>query len=354
MNVLILFPRFGIGGIAKASSFVANTLIKRGYKVICVSMSDDQNMLLFEDGIEQAYIPYEKKGNISFYNKVFFIFRLRKMLVSKKINVAIVLGTDLVRIMALSSLLLNITLIGSERGNPYMYTDKEKKKYTWALSRCSKVVFQTPEARAFYPIEIQNNSTIIPNPCYKKGNGTIIKTDLSKKVILVVSRISEEKNVIGIVKAFDKAYAEISDYELHIYGDGNKKDEVIDYVKNKKIKGVKFYPNAVNPFEIEPGAFLYVINSVTEGMPNSLIEAMMYGIPCVASDCPPGGVRFLSDNGRRVCLVPVKDNGKLSEAMIKVIKDDTYRNRLIHAASEIEKELDPNLIGQKWVSLINE
>lgn len=352
MNILILFPRFGIGGIAKASSFVANTLADGGHKVICVSMSDEESVVRLGDQIEKVYIPYEKSGNIESKDKALFVFRMRKVLKDKKIECAIALGADLVRILAISSIGMRVVLIGSERGNPYLYTDKEKKKYTWALSKCKRVVFQTPEAKAYYPLAVQSNSKIIPNPCYKKGEGDIVKSDLSRKVILVVSRISEEKNVLGIVRAFNKACNVIKDYELHIYGDGNKKAEIVNYVEKNNIKGVRFYPNTKNPFELEEGASLYIINSVTEGMPNSLIEAMMYGIPCIASDCPPGGVRFLAANGERVCLVPVSDDDKLSEAIIKVTQNEDYRNKLVQASLQIESELDPKLIGQKWMDLI--
>ena len=353
MNILILFPRFGIGGIAKASSFVANTLADGGHKVICVSMSDEESIVRLGDQIEKIYIPYEKGGIIRGKDKALFVIRMRSVLKSKRIECAIALGTDLVRIMAISSLGMKVFLIGSERGNPYFYTDKEKKKYTWALSKCKGVVFQTPEAKAYYPLAVQKNSKIIPNPCYINSEGGIVKSDLSRKVILVVSRISKEKNVLGIVKAFNKACDVIKDYELHIYGDGNRKAEIVNYVEKNSINGVRFYPNTKDPFELEAGASLFIINSVTEGMPNSLIEAMMYGIPCIASDCPPGGVRFLASNGERACLVPVSDDEKLSEAIIKVTQNEDYRNKLVQASAQIVDELDPKLIGQKWMDLIH-
>ncbi len=354
MRVLVLFPRFGIGGIAKASTFVANSLNEYGHEVLCVSMSDDDNFQTFNPGIRTAYIPYEVKGVITRTRKFCFLFSLRKVLAKERIECVVALGTDIARIATLASAYMNIRIVASERGNPFRYSVKEKKKYIKALKKCERIVFQTEEAMAFFPEEIRNKGTIIPNPCYIKGDSISAKSDLSEKVILVVSRISEEKNVLGIVKAFEKASSEISDYSLLIYGDGDKKEEIKSYVRQNMVENVIFYNNTPDPFREHNNASLYVINSFTEGMPNSLIEAMAYGIPCIATDCPPGGVRFLSDKGRRACLVPVNDDHALAMAMVKVIKESDYRNRLIDASQEITAVLDPKLISKKWVSIIDE
>lgn len=354
MKIVVLFPRFGIGGIAKASAFVANSLCEQGHDVLCVSMSNDDNFQSFHKGIRTSYIYYEINGEITKIRKIRFLFKFRKMLKCEKTDCIVALGTDIARITTIASFGLDIRIVASERGNPFLYSSKVKKKYIKALKKCNGVVFQTKEAMSFYPVAIQRKGYIIPNPCYIKGNRTIEKSDLSQKIILVVSRISEEKNVLGIVKAFHLISSKIPDYSLYIYGDGDKKNEIIQYVKDNKVKNVMFFNNNPAPFNECNNASLYIINSFTEGMPNSLIEAMAYGIPCIATDCPPGGVRFLADNGKRVCLVPVDDEVNLALNIEKVIKDTEYRDSLVNAAQEIVAELNPSIIAEKWVNVIEE
>ena len=130
MRIVVLFPRFGIGGIAKASAFVANAFIKNGHSVTCVSMSDDDNLQDFNAGIKLVYLPYERKNksSISVRDKLLFLVKFRKLLANERYDWIISLGTDLVRISTIASMGLNISILGSERGNPYLYSEKQKHK----------------------------------------------------------------------------------------------------------------------------------------------------------------------------------------------------------------------------------
>ena len=51
---------------------------------------------------------------------------------------------------------------------------------------------------------------------------------------------------------------------------------------------------------------LYLLTSDYEGMPNSLMEAMGAGLPCIATDCPTGPSELIED-GKSGFLVPVGD-----------------------------------------------
>ena len=54
-------------------------------------------------------------------------------------------------------------------------------------------------------------------------------------------------------------------------------------------------------------------------MPNSLMEAMALGIPCISTDCPCGGPRFLIKDGYNGYLVPTNDTYSLYKTMTAMV-----------------------------------
>jgi len=68
-----------------------------------------------------------------------------------------------------------------------------------------------------------------------------------------------------------------------------------------------------------------------EGMPTSLLEAMLAGVPVVASDV--GGVKDLVDPGRNGLLVPPGDTAALAEALDRLLSDRALAARLASEAT---------------------
>ena len=68
-------------------------------------------------------------------------------------------------------------------------------------------------------------------------------------------------------------------------------------------------------------AGVFVLTSNTEGMPNALIEAMVLGLPVIATDCPCGGPRDLIEDGVNGILTPVGDVDKMKENLQHILND---------------------------------
>lgn len=84
------------------------------------------------------------------------------------------------------------------------------------------------------------------------------------------------------------------------------------------------------------GASLVVVPSFMESCPYSLIEAMGFGKPIVASSVP--GIRDMVDHGESAWLVPAGDPRALAEAMEKLLGDESLARRLGSAAERTAKE----------------
>lgn len=75
---------------------------------------------------------------------------------------------------------------------------------------------------------------------------------------------------------------------------------------------------------------IFVLPSLTEGTPMTLLEAMSAGLPVLA--CAVGGVPLMVAHGENGLLVAPGDPQKLSEGLSLLLRDPSFRARLGRAA----------------------
>ena len=73
-------------------------------------------------------------------------------------------------------------------------------------------------------------------------------------------------------------------------------------------------------------AHVYILPSMVENSPNSLGEAMILGMPCVAAST--GGIPSMLENGREGILYDKTDAAALADAVITMFSDDTLAAQL--------------------------
>ena len=84
-------------------------------------------------------------------------------------------------------------------------------------------------------------------------------------------------------------------------------------------------------------ADVFVFPSLTEGLPNALLEAMACGCPIVTTDVP--GCRDLITAGETGLIVPFGDVAALSSAIVRLLDDRGLARQLgAHAAATVERD----------------
>lgn len=352
-KIICLFPRFYIGGVSKALSFVANTCDNSGMEVHCISMTSQPETVYLNSRIKRYTIDTEKDSPLkTFLSKFIFLFRFRHLVSKIKPDLIIAFRPDLAKAVQYSLIGKQVPLIGSERGNPMIHGDR-LKQYRKVFEKCTAVVFQTEAAREVYDISVK--TAIIPNPAVSRINGDKDNIIRSGRNLISVSRLSSEKNIEGLLRAFAMARDKLDGRKLFLYGDGPQQKELEKIALDLQIEKDVVFAGNVKDFTVQKdNASVFVLNTLSEGMPNALIEAMLAGYACICTDCPVGAPRWLSDNERRVKLVPVKDDYALSQAMLDVALDKEKAETLATNALEIKDLLNPERIGNMWLKLINE
>ena len=87
-------------------------------------------------------------------------------------------------------------------------------------------------------------------------------------------------------------------------------------------------------------------------MPNALMEAMASGVPCISTDCPCGGPRYLIRDHYSGLLVPVNDVCGLAKAMDELLCNVTLRQFIGNNARLIVDTLNPDRIYAEWEDFI--
>lgn len=246
-------------------------------------------------------------------------------------------------------------VIYSERGDP---GDDEYKGILGvvrkvAFRKVDGFVFQSEGARDYFDRNIVNRSIVIHNPVsVPKGKYTPVKN--RKKTIITVGRLHPQKNQKLLISAFSKIAPKYIDYNLEIYGEGDLLDDlqnqILIYGLNDRIK---IYPPTKDIFDRINESALFVLSSDFEGMPNVLMEAMALGVPCISTDCKPGGARTLIENGINGIITPVGDSVALAKSISWLLDNEFLANEMAKNATMILETHSPELIYDKWKKYIN-
>lgn len=121
---------------------------------------------------------------------------------------------------------------------------------------------------------------------------------------------------------------------LVIAGDGPLRQELEQQVSELRLEShVRMLGNWHNVASLLKCLDAFVLSSIDEGVPLSLLEAMAAGLPSVVTHI--GGIPEVVTDGTHGLMVPVKDTQAFAAAMERLMSEPELRTRLGKAASEL-------------------
>ncbi|MDE7479063.1 MAG: glycosyltransferase [Lachnospiraceae bacterium] len=243
----------------------------------------------------------------------------------------------------------------SVRGEPTMeYEGKIMQLIAKFVFRFADgVVLQTEQARAFFPKSVRKKSVLLPNPL----NAQFLNREICKErkdLIVAAGRLDENKNHAMLIHAFAKIAEEYPTVKMAIYGEGELRAELEALVSEKGLSDRITLPGNVSDVADRIcKARIFTLTSNTEGMPNSIMEALALGIPVIATDCPCGGPATLIENGVNGLLVPVGDAFALADAFRRILEDKDFELKLRENAYKITEKLAPDKVDKEWEEYLN-
>ncbi len=174
-------------------------------------------------------------------------------------------------------------------------------------------------------------------------------------VILAVGNIKPEKGYIELLDATEKLFSEVEeDFVVAVAGridDSNyarlleEKLEARGLAERFRLLGMRSDLQAVLS-----GADLYVLPSLTEGLPMALLEAMSAGLACVASDV--GDIADVLGSGRYGKIVPAGNAKILAHVLRELVEKPEKRKCLGKLAAErVRAQYSASSMAKQYMAL---
>lgn len=205
------------------------------------------------------------------------------------------------------------------------------------LPRIDATVLVNSRMRDLKIIQGLNLSNVyeIPNGIPANNNYVDITNDLDvqkflsthPRIIGAVGRLSPEKGLCYLIEAFSKLHSIFPGLGLLIIGEGNERKKLQKQVQEHDISQHVLMPGYRASIPSYLSKFdIYIMPSLTEGLPITLLEAMLESIPIIASNV--GGIPQVLDHGRYGKLVSPKRADQLFEAIEYMLNNSIQAKKI--------------------------
>ena len=242
-------------------------------------------------------------------------------------------------------------LITSEINNPAMSSARDLILKKLVFRRSDAVIFQTSRAMEYYPKDIQRRGLVIPNAIGNELIDRIPRTQGRNAKVTAIGRLADQKDYPTLFSAMKIVIRKHPEYVLEVFGTGPEENRLRKMAVEMCPEHIFFRGVCIDALLQASDSACYVLSSKYEGMPNTLMEAMAIGLPCVSTDCPYGPSELIQ-NGYNGILVPVGDASALAEGILKMIENRPFAESCGERAREIRKEHSVEVIAKRYMDSI--
>jgi glycosyltransferase involved in cell wall biosynthesis len=224
-----------------------------------------------------------------------------------------------------------------------------------AVSEARRVALQ---ARGCWPTRIVTIHNAIEMPPAAGVDAASVRRefglDESRPVVAVVGRLSPEKGHSYFVDAMAEVARALPGAQALIVGDGQEEGRLRAKVAALELGAViRFAGYRRDMNRIYSAIDLLVLPSLSEGLPNVVLEAMAHGRPVVGTRV--GGVPEAIEDGVSGFLVPPADAHALAQATVTLLRDAARRGSMGAAGRErVEHSFSVRARAERILSVYNE
>ena len=347
MKILTVGYLHGAGGAERQIILLSNQLARRGHFVTLCVLCEYKSKYAIDAAVRVVDLTGVEGGRLSIWKRY---KAFRKLVLGLHPDVIVNYNLQSAYFCLAIPKKTRGKIVYSERGDPYdaEYSGLLGRVRDWTVPRMDGLVFQSEGARDFFNDIVRKKSVVIHNSVNVPQERYPLPSVREKRIVSV-GRLHVQKNQRMLIDAFSLIATEFPEYSLDIYGDGALKEDLQKQIDSMGMaERVHLHGSRKDVWDCIRKASLFVLTSDYEGMPNALMEAMALGLPCIATDCRPGGARTLVEDGVNGYVVPRRDVNALAEKIAYMLIHKEEAERMAFAARKLQVTHNDKMIFDKW------
>lgn len=368
-NILFVVEDMKMGGVQRVTGIIADALNLRGYQAGILALRKKEVF----DNLNSDVVYQELAGEFIFkiFKHVYNIFKTPPISVwyytyLKKINkyikktkvpdVIILIGGLTMLAPKIREQYPSIRIIAWQHNNAKIYLQKYfldyQSEFEKGLAYADEVICLTHmDANIFR--KYNKKTSVIYNPITICQTTRDLHCTLNAHVIAFVGRLDMEHK--GIDLLVEIAMHLPDGWVIKVAGDGNDKETFLNLLDARNLFTKVQYVGVLSKEELidfYSTSSIYIMTSRWEGMPLSLVDALAFGLPCIAFS-QSGSNEILRANGNNYgILIDNLDINKFSEILISLCHSLDKRNYFSVKSKERSKQFELDTILNKWCQLL--
>ncbi len=146
-------------------------------------------------------------------------------------------------------------------------------------------------------------------------------------VVIQVARLNSLKDHGTAIRAMERLRASHSQIRLLLVGDGEEMPAIVEQIVKAGLRStVHILGMQSDVARLLAAADLFLLTSVSEGIPLTVLEAMAMGLPCVATNV--GGIPEIIVDGNTGLLANARDDSAIASHIARLAGDSRFRRHL--------------------------
>jgi len=366
-KITFLLLHLGYGGIETATINTCNNLCDE-YDVEIVSfykLKDSQTSsldprvkikFLYDGGPNrEEFLIAKQKHNIfkMIYEgvKALKILYLRKHLIIKEIKESTsdyIVSTRIDYSILLNKYGKSIKIVQEHRHHNW---EKNYVKKLQSLKNIDYIFALTDSLKRDYERFLRKTNVkivVVPNMISMPKD----KSSLRSGDLITICRLHSIKKIDEMISIFSKL--ENDKTKLYIVGSGDEEERLKVMTENMGLTDRVIFTGYLTKKEMIPylkKSSVFLMTSITEGLPMVLLEAMSYGIPCIAYRTE-SGVSDIIDNGINGYIIDNRNEAIYVDTLNRMLKDKKELKRLGVGAKEKAYKFSREEVKKIWVDIL--